>query len=89
MVCLFLLVWLSGSMCFCDTRAAPPAPLLVGYTLVFYQGEGGVVRDILFTESQLSTAAQAFGGLSSFYSSSLKNPLPKISFFLFFPPLLF
>lgn len=78
-------MWLPGPMCFCDTRAASPALLLVGYILIFYQEHGGMVRDILFTESQLNIAAQVFGGLSSFYPSSLKNPLPKFSFF-FFPP---
>lgn len=74
-------------MFFCDTRAASFALFVVDYILMFYQEDGGMVRDILFTESQLIIAAQTFGELSFFYSSSLKNLLPKFSFF--FPHLSF
>lgn len=42
-------VWLSGLMFFCDTRAASFALFVVDYILMFYQEDGGMVRDILFT----------------------------------------
>lgn len=85
-VCFFLLgkfVWLSGPRCFCDTRAAPPAPLLASYVLIFYWEDAGVVRDNLFMESQLSISAQTLGQLDSFFPLS-EEPFAYISFFFFF-----
>lgn len=85
-------MWLSGPMCFCDTRAALPALLLVDYILIFYQEHGVVVRDIVFTEGQLSIAAQAFGRLNSFHSSSMKSQnflCPNFLLVFFFLPLSF
>lgn len=77
-------VWLSGPMCFSDTWAASPAPLLVGYMLIFYHEDAGMVRDSLSIEVQLSIAAQTFGGLSSFFSCLSEKPFARIFFFFLF-----
>lgn len=61
-------VWLSGPTCFSGTRTASPAPLLVGYTLIFYREDAGMVKDSLSVEIQLNIAAQTCGGLGSFFS---------------------